>query len=227
MDVTNKRKLAVAAAVVLGGLTWWTYRELLARNLSQSVLDIASDTVFDHGCAISMSSFGLDTYSPFATLRNGKAVLQIDWLSLPVDFTVTGSCVSSQCDVSVSSLGTLLLKKALDNCGAVDADAMKEKILEAVQVLAASRAHVTDFYSQKGQWPSTLEEMGYGPMREGITFHVNGQGSSGQITADVAPGAVSNFQGGKLVMETKDGGQNWNCYSPDIRGKFLPGACRP
>jgi type IV pilus assembly protein PilA len=108
---------------------------------------------------------------------------------------------------------------------------------EGLQLLGGAKAPLAEYYADRGVWPATPGEVGLDASGKYVLTAVaflQGGGSSALTLVVVATykhtGVAPAIQGKKIVLETTDGGKQWNCR-PDlsldgIGTRYLPAACR-
>jgi type IV pilus assembly protein PilA len=117
----------------------------------------------------------------------------------------------------------------------------RAQVGEAVNLLAGGKTPMAEYFSDKGQWPSTAADvMGnrVGKYTATIVLVVGAGATSNTavLVATMKPAGSVNkaIGGGKLALETDDGGKIWTCtttptagnISPALDKKYVPGACK-
>jgi type IV pilus assembly protein PilA len=106
----------------------------------------------------------------------------------------------------------------------------RAQVSEAVTLTAGGKTPLSEFFADKGVWPSTADAvMGNlaGKYVSGITI-TTGAGASGAmgLTATMKTSGVNSaISNGTLILETSDG-KNWQCSGGTISSKYRPAACR-
>src|SRR4051812_40356480 len=110
----------------------------------------------------------------------------------------------------------------------------RAQVSEVVSLLSGGKTSMAEFYSDKGQWPTTAASvMGNtaGKYTQSIVIGA-GQGGTTAQTLDLigtmkATGVSSGIAGSTLQLGTTDGGKNWTCINGGtILAKYRPGACK-
>ena len=106
----------------------------------------------------------------------------------------------------------------------------RSQVSEAVSLTAGGKTPLSEFYADKGIWPSTADTvMGnlVGKYVSGITITA-GAGVSGPmgLTATMKTAGVNSaISNGTLILESADG-KIWFCSGGSISSKYRPAACR-
>jgi type IV pilus assembly protein PilA len=109
---------------------------------------------------------------------------------------------------------------------------------EGLELLAAAKTPLAEFYADKGQWPSSPASVvavtaGGKFVLAGMAFTSGGGSTQAAIELEATfrtDQIAKAIAGKKLVLETLDAGKNWRCRpatgSNGIATRYLPGACR-
>ncbi len=113
----------------------------------------------------------------------------------------------------------------------------RAQVTEAVNLTAAFKTPMSEYYQDKGVWPADLTDVGTttaGKYVASITYQV-GSGLSGtlELLATMAgPGTVNpNISSSTYVLSSEDGGATWGCGTQastqgTLVAKYLPAACK-
>ena len=106
----------------------------------------------------------------------------------------------------------------------------RSQVTEAVYLAQAGKTPLAEFYSDKGVWPSTADQvMGTisGKYVSNITI-TGGSGVSGSITltAIMKSSGVNTAIIDKTVDLTSPDGKLWSCTGGNLPSKYRPSACR-
>lgn len=107
---------------------------------------------------------------------------------------------------------------------------------EALQLLSGAKSPLTEYYSDRGIWPTDPDDVG---INTGGRFVLDSAEFAGGGTTALTLTVRATFRsdeiasvirGKKLLLETVDGGRMWICRrdsGPDgIDNRYLPSACR-
>ena len=109
---------------------------------------------------------------------------------------------------------------------------------EGVQLAAAGKNALAEFYSDKGRWPNAAESVmgnvGPGKYTSLVSITSGNASTSASLTLTSllkasTSGVSSGIAAKTLILETTSGGKRWTCKSGGsnpIADKFLPGACK-
>ncbi|MFO1381048.1 MAG: pilin [Chitinivorax sp.] len=106
---------------------------------------------------------------------------------------------------------------------------------EGVQLMAAGKTPMAEFYSDKGRWPnaagSVMGNTGPGKYVStiAITTGANTTAANLTLTATIkaaTSGVNKGIAAKTITMATTSGGQRWTCAAGTIDAKYLPGACK-
>ena len=112
----------------------------------------------------------------------------------------------------------------------------RAQVTEAVNLAAGFKTGMSEYYQDKGIWPSNLTAVGSTTAGKYVASVelTTGMGTSGdtQITvtmksSGVNPALTSNT----YMLSSADGGKNWACgalalTSGTIEAKYMPGSCK-
>jgi type IV pilus assembly protein PilA len=109
----------------------------------------------------------------------------------------------------------------------------RAQVSEAVELLAGGKTPLSEYYSDKGQWPSAAASvMGNtsGKYVASIGLGVGASSTTGTLTLTATlkgAGSVNkNIAGKSVQLSTVNGGSIWTCKQGTIDTKYLPGACK-
>ena len=106
----------------------------------------------------------------------------------------------------------------------------RAQVSEAVSLTAGGKTPLSEFFADKGVWPSTADlVMGNlaGKYVSTITI-VTGGGTTGAVDLEArmkSAGVNSAISGGTLILNSNDG-KIWFCTGGTIGSKYRPAACR-
>ena len=106
----------------------------------------------------------------------------------------------------------------------------RSQVNEAVYLIQAGKTPFSEYYSDKGMWPSTASDvMGTlsGKYVSNITI-TTGAGLSSLITLSASlksVGVNASIQSATLDLSSVDG-KVWDCRGGSIASKYRPSACR-
>lgn len=105
--------------------------------------------------------------------------------------------------------------------------AQKLVVQQAVMLAAGPKTPLTEYRVDRDRWPDTIEEVAglTSSPEHGIQLRLE---TIDPATARIVA-RINSDTGleGDLVLETRDGGRTYLCFSPDLPPKVLPAACRP
>jgi type IV pilus assembly protein PilA len=109
----------------------------------------------------------------------------------------------------------------------------RAQVSEAVELLAGGKTPLSEYYSDKGMWPSAADSVmgnvsGKYVKSIALTTGAAQTTQSATLTATFKPaGSVNkNIAGATVLMSTANGGSVWTCSAGSIPAKYLPGACK-
>jgi type IV pilus assembly protein PilA len=112
----------------------------------------------------------------------------------------------------------------------------RSQVSEAVQLLGSAKTPFAEYFSDKGLWPSISDVMGNTSGKYTASISITGTplatGTAPSITLQATmktSGINAIITGGTLLLQTTDGGKNWQCTNGGavaINAKYLPAACR-
>jgi type IV pilus assembly protein PilA len=113
----------------------------------------------------------------------------------------------------------------------------RAQVSEAVNLLGGGKTPLAEFYSDKGQWPTTAGSvMGNlaGKYTGSIAFGPTITGGTISVYAKMkASGINASITGKSVALATQDGGKTWNCTlsttymnGSALDPKYVPGSCR-
>ena len=110
---------------------------------------------------------------------------------------------------------------------------------EAVELAAAGKTPLSEFYNDKGRWPtnaaSVMGNVGPGKYTSSIAITSGGNTTAASLTLTATlkasgSGVNSGIATKTLTIATTSGGQRWTCSKGTagtaIADKYLPGACK-
>ena len=106
----------------------------------------------------------------------------------------------------------------------------RSQVSEAVSLTASGKTPLADFFTSKGTWPSTADEVignTSGRYVSNITI-TSGNSSSSPVTlsATMKDAGINYSITGKTLELTSADGKMWYCTGGTIASKFRPAACR-
>ena len=104
----------------------------------------------------------------------------------------------------------------------------RAQMSEAMTLASGAKAAVTEYYGDKGKWPSKNESAGLAAAT-GIKgkYVTQVDAASRKIVATIGTNASKGIQNKKLTLSaiSNAGSIDWKCSS-DADGKYLPSTCR-
>ena len=104
----------------------------------------------------------------------------------------------------------------------------RSHVSEGLSLAAGAKGAVTEYYSDKGQWPTsnTLAGIATNTSIKGNAVNSVTVGTAGVIT--VAFSATKVATGATLTLTPADNGGSigWTCASATMNKKYLPASCR-
>ncbi len=106
----------------------------------------------------------------------------------------------------------------------------RAQVSEAVSLTTSSKTPLSEFFGDKGIWPSTASDvMGNisGKYVSAVTITA-GNGTTGQVSLEARiknVGVNTAIAGGTLILTSSDG-KVWDCTTGTISAKYRPAACR-
>lgn len=104
---------------------------------------------------------------------------------------------------------------------------------EAVELLAGGKTPLSEYYSDRGQWPAAAGSVMGNMSGKYVSLVAITTGASATtqtlvLTATLkGAGSVNkNIAGTTVLMSTANGGSIWTCSAGTITSKYLPGACK-
>jgi type IV pilus assembly protein PilA len=108
----------------------------------------------------------------------------------------------------------------------------RSQVSEAVSLLAGGKSPLGEYFSDKGDWPSTASDV-MGSTQGKYTASISIVAASGQgltLQATMKPANLNaNIINGTVLFGTDDAGKHWTCApggTQPLSSRFLPGACR-
>ena len=107
---------------------------------------------------------------------------------------------------------------------------IRAQVSEGLSLAAGSKVAVTEYYQDRGAWPTDNNEAGVetaGNIAGKYVSQVTVAGN--QISVQYGGNEVNNnINGSNLNLQALDrqGSIEWDCGSTDIQNKWLPAACR-
>lgn len=105
-------------------------------------------------------------------------------------------------------------------------DTARGRVSEALALESAFKSHVAEFFSANQRYPNNSELKTFGLPMEGKYVHNLVINDKGRITATMKAGVYKGISGKHFIITPHDGGKTWDCGSPDLPDKYLPGVCR-
>ena len=106
----------------------------------------------------------------------------------------------------------------------------RSQVSEAVSLTAGGKTPLAEYYSDKGVWPSTANDvMGNvtGKYVSNITITAGSNASSAiSLTGSMKDSGVNGNITGKTLILTSSDGKQWSCTTGTIDTKYRPAACR-
>ncbi len=112
----------------------------------------------------------------------------------------------------------------------------RAQVTEAVNLAAGFKTGMSEYYQDKGIWPSNLTAVGSTTAGKYVASVVlttgNGTNGNTQITATMRATQVNpSIASSTYTLSSEDGGRTWACgalalTSGNIAAKYLPGACK-
>jgi type IV pilus assembly protein PilA len=107
----------------------------------------------------------------------------------------------------------------------------RSQVAEAVSLGAGGKTPLSEYYNDKGMWPSVASDvMGNIAGKYVCTITLGGSvGTVGTLSVEVrmkSAAVNSAITAATLVYTTADAKQ-WSCTSGDLNPRFRPSACRP
>ena len=112
----------------------------------------------------------------------------------------------------------------------------RAQVTEAVNLAAGFKTGMSEYYQDKGIWPSNLTAVGSTTSGKYVDEVVltTGNGTNGPALITVTMRATQvnpSIASGTYTLTSLDGGRNWACgalaaTSGTIEAKYLPGACK-
>jgi type IV pilus assembly protein PilA len=107
----------------------------------------------------------------------------------------------------------------------------RSQVTEAVQLTGGGKTPLSEFYADKGRWPTTADSvMGNLAGKYVASVAITSGGNSSnpiELTATMRTTGVSSLVAGSTLAMTSSDGANWSCTTGTILAKFRPAACRP
>ncbi len=89
----------------------------------------------------------------------------------------------------------------------------RAQMTEAVSLLSGGKQSMAEYYADKGSWPSAPAS---------VMGNTTGKYTSTITYNPATPGTSQTT----IIMQTTDGGKNWNCTGGNVSAKYRPGACK-
>ena len=104
---------------------------------------------------------------------------------------------------------------------------VRAKVSEGLNLAAASKTAVAEFYSAKGQLPSNNTSAGL-PMSGSIKGNNVSQINVATGVVTISYSTDPNITNSTVVLSptTNSGGVKWNCTKGNVVGKYRPSSCR-
>jgi type IV pilus assembly protein PilA len=109
----------------------------------------------------------------------------------------------------------------------------RSQAIEAVNLLAAGKTPLAEFYSDRGVWPASITSVmssTSGKYTAALSITAGaGVSNGGAITVEAtyqAAGVNASIAGMTITLASTNGGQTWDCTGGSLAAKFRPGACR-
>ncbi len=114
----------------------------------------------------------------------------------------------------------------------------RAQMTEAVNLAAGFKTGLSEYYQDKGVWPSNLTAVGStttGKYVSTVEIQDGAGAANGGVVEVIATmgttGVNPNIQGSTYVLSSQDGGKTWECgtnanNAGNVEAKYLPGACK-
>lgn len=107
----------------------------------------------------------------------------------------------------------------------------RSQVTEAVQLVGGGKTPLSEFYADKGRWPTTADSV-MGSLTGSYVDTVALTGAVGatgqiQVVATMKSVNVSNQLAGATLVLSSGDGVNWSCSGGTILPRFRPMACKP
>ena len=105
----------------------------------------------------------------------------------------------------------------------------RAQVSEALTLAEGQKSAVTEYRSDRGDWPTTNAMAGVASSISGKYVASVQVGAAGTITATMKSAGVNNdIKGATLILVPTDnnGSFTWTCNTGDIEQKFRPSTCR-
>jgi len=108
---------------------------------------------------------------------------------------------------------------------------IRAQVSEGLNLAGAAKAAVSEYYMDRGAYPTTNAMAGLGAANTIIGKYVDGVtvGAAGLVTVGYGNDAHATLAPGSLTLTPADnvGSVSWVCAGVAILPKHLPAACRP
>ncbi len=108
---------------------------------------------------------------------------------------------------------------------------IRAQVSEGLNLSGAAKAAVSEYYMDRGTYPTTNAMAGLGAANTIIGKYVDGVtvGAAGLVTVGYGNSAHATLAPGSLTLTPTDnvGSVSWVCAGVGILPKHLPAACRP
>ena len=105
----------------------------------------------------------------------------------------------------------------------------RAQVSEALTLAEGQKSAVTEYRSDRGDWPDTNAKAGVASSISGKYVASVQVGAAGIITATMKSAGVNNDIKGKtliLVPTDNNGSFTWTCNTGSVKQKFRPSTCR-
>jgi len=104
----------------------------------------------------------------------------------------------------------------------------RSQVSEAFSLTAAFKQGLTEYYSDRGTWPTSLTNIGTTTSGKYVgSITLDSGGTNVTVTATMnSAGVSSNVTNSTFLLVTTDGGLHWTCDGGDILAKYRASACK-
>ena len=104
----------------------------------------------------------------------------------------------------------------------------RAQVSEAFSLNAAFKQGLAEFYSDRGEWPTSLTNIGTTTSGKYVgSIEVSSGGSNVTVTATMkSAGVSSNVTDSTFLLVSTDAGLNWTCNGGTILSKYRPSSCK-
>ena len=104
----------------------------------------------------------------------------------------------------------------------------RAQVSEAFSLNAAFKQGLAEFYSDRGEWPTSLTNIGTTTSGKYVgSIEVNSGGANVTVTATMnSAGVSSSVADSTFLLISTDGGMQWTCTGGNILAKYRPSSCK-